>query len=696
MIRRLLIANRGEIACRIIKTAKSLNISTVAVFSRADKNARHTQLADESYYIGPAPPQESYLNIEEIIRIAKEKAVDAIHPGYGFLAENVDFAKACGDNNIIFVGPPIAAMQAMADKETAKNIMRDAGVPVVPGCTSEELMHAENDSSKNPLPPSIWQKAADDIGYPLLIKAIYGGGGKGMRLVENPHEFTDKLQAAQREANAFFGHDEILLEKYLHNPRHIEVQVFADQHGNVVHLFERDCSVQRHQQKIIEEAPAADLSNALRDQLGQAAVQATKAIQYEGTGTVEFLLDEDDHFYFMEMNTRLQVEHPVTEAITDLDLVEWQLHVAQGDTLAITQQKNVVRHGYAIEARLYAEDPERDYLPTSGKLIHFDIPTDDYVRVDAGYQIHDQVSIYYDALLCKIIAYADDRQTAIERLYHAIADTQVVGVTTNRQMLLNILANSDFQAAKHHTQWLSQQKGLTIPKAKIVNTNVIVAATTALLLYQQQDIESFTQEFEDQLSPWFIQDSWQNMSTNQQKIELQFNECIYTPHDASGKNSDQMQTKISSLSVFAEYHNDYWGLIINDEHIEVCDFVLDQNNLTFSKDDKVISATVVRANHHLHVFFDQTHWQFTVGAFASEEASTADSTGRITAPMPGTVVSVDVSVGDKVTEGDRLVVMEAMKMEHTLYAPFNAIVDDLPYKQGDLVSEGDVLVSLSS
>ncbi|MCW9017799.1 MAG: acetyl-CoA carboxylase biotin carboxylase subunit, partial [Kangiellaceae bacterium] len=431
-IHKLLIANRGEIACRIIRTAQRMGIECVAVYSDADKNAQHVKLADEAWYIGESPAKDSYLKADTILEIAKKSGANGIHPGYGFLSENAEFAQKCSDNNVIFVGPPVGAIEAMGSKSEAKSIMQNAGVPLVQG------YHGDDQSE------SLLQQEADKIGYPLLIKATAGGGGKGMRVVESSSDFIDALNSCKREAISSFGDDQVLIEKYLTKPRHVEIQVFADNQGNAVHLFERDCSVQRRHQKVIEEAPAPGLTSETREAMGQVAIKAAQAIGYSGAGTVEFLYDEDGSFYFMEMNTRLQVEHPVTEMITGLDLVEWQITVANGLDLPLLQDQLSI-NGHAFEARIYAEDPNNDFLPATGNISYMGLPvTNANVRVDSGIVSGDTVSVYYDPMIAKLIVWDKDRNSALARLRGALSDFHVAGLTTNIEFLHQLASNDAF------------------------------------------------------------------------------------------------------------------------------------------------------------------------------------------------------------------------------------------------------------
>ncbi|MFO7536608.1 MAG: acetyl-CoA carboxylase biotin carboxylase subunit, partial [Chloroflexota bacterium] len=444
MFKKILIANRGEIACRVIRTARKLGILTVAVYSDADRDALHVTMADEAIYIGPSPSRESYLVVERIIDAALRTGAEAIHPGYGFLSENANFCRACKEKKLVFIGPPAAAIEAMGSKSAAKNIMEKAGVPLVPG------YHGEDQD------PSLLKKVSDQMGYPVLLKATAGGGGKGMRQVWAAEEFEEALASAKREARSSFGEDTMLVEKYLIQPRHVEIQVFCDQHGGAVYLAERDCSVQRRHQKVIEEAPAPGVTDALRKQMGEAATRAARAINYQGAGTVEFLLDRAGSFYFMEMNTRLQVEHPVTEMITGQDLVKWQLQIASGEKLPLTQE-HIRINGHALEARIYAEDPANDFLPASGTLTFLQPPEEsDHVRVDTGVLQGDEVSVYYDPMIAKLIVWDESRDKALHRLTKALAEYRIAGMATNIDFLYNLVCCEAFKRADIDTGFIEK------------------------------------------------------------------------------------------------------------------------------------------------------------------------------------------------------------------------------------------------
>src|SRR4051794_30565308 len=496
MFSKILIANRGEIACRVIRTARRLGIRTVAVYSDADARALHVEMADEAGNIGPAPARESYLRAEAILDAAKRTGAEAIHPGYGFLSENAGFAEACAAAGVVFIRPPASAIRAMGGKSEAKALMEKAGVPLVPG------YHGEDQS------PELLLSQAKRIGFPMLIKASAGGGGKGMRVVADAAEFDDQLSGAKREAINAFGDDRVLIERYVTRPRHVEIQVFADTQGNCVYLFERDCSIQRRHQKVVEEAPAPNLDSHTRRRMGEAAVAAAKAIGYVGAGTVEFLLDEDGSFFFMEMNTRLQVEHPVTEYITGQDLVEWQLRVAAGGPLPLNQDQLSI-HGHAIEVRLYAEDPQKGFLPQTGRLEHLVFPPEGaFVRVDTGVRSGDAISIHYDPMIAKLIVWADDRPAAVRRLRTALSQTQVVGLGANTEFLLAIASHPAFLAAALDTGFIQRHETDLLPEPAPARDDVLAFAALGVLLDRQAKAQARAAASGDPYSPWAGNDGW--------------------------------------------------------------------------------------------------------------------------------------------------------------------------------------------
>ena len=614
----LLIANRGEIACRVIRTARRLGIRSVAVYSDADAKALHVRMADEAVHIGPSSARESYLVGDRIIEAAKSTGAEAIHPGYGFLSENADFAQAVIDAGLIWVGPKPASIRAMGLKDAAKMLMTEAGVPVTPGYLGEDQ------------DPKRLRQEADGIGYPVLIKAVAGGGGKGMRRVDEAGNFDDALQSAKREAASSFGDDRVLIEKYVLSPRHIEVQVFGDSHGNVVHLFERDCSLQRRHQKVIEEAPAPGMDAETREAVCGAAVRAAKAVNYEGAGTIEFIADASeglkaDRIWFMEMNTRLQVEHPVTEEITGEDLVEWQLRVASGEKLPKTQDELMIS-GHAIEARLYAEDPAKGFLPSVGRLEHFDLGQDG--RIETGVEEGDAISPFYDPMIAKLIARADDRDEAIAELALILDGAEVWPVRTNAGFLFNALVHPDFGAAKIDTGFIEKNLDDLVPDAEADETIRRAAATVAILAAEE----------------------------------------------------DAQLPGLAGLRLNAPNR---LAAVLQGDAVELGD------------DDDIAEVSGFADEQRVVVFAEGTAFEF---ALASRGTGTTHGLhdGEIEAPMPGKVTAVDVSQGEKVAKGQRLLTLEAMKMEHALTAPFDGTVAELSANTGAQVTEGQLLVKITA
>jgi 3-methylcrotonyl-CoA carboxylase alpha subunit len=660
MFTKILIANRGEIACRIITTAKKMGISTVAVYSDADKNSLHVTQADEAIYIGASPSRESYLVIDKVINAALATGAQAIHPGYGFLSENAEFCQACDANNIIFIGPPVAAIKAMGSKSAAKTIMEKAGVPLVPG------YHGDDQN------PTILKQAADDMGYPVLLKATAGGGGKGMRQVWNAAEFTSALDAAKREALNGFNDDNMLVEKYLTQPRHIEIQVFCDNFGNAVYLAERDCSVQRRHQKVIEEAPAPGMTTELRQQMGDAAIRAAHAIDYRGAGTIEFLLDVDGSFYFMEMNTRLQVEHPVTEMITGQDLVEWQLRVANNEPLPL-QQAQVHINGHAFEARIYAEDPRNDFLPATGTLEFLQAPTtSDVVRVDTGVIQGDDVSVYYDPMIAKLVVWSETRESALRLLAKSLQQYLIAGVTTNIEFLHCLATHKSFEKADFDTGFIEKHQD-TLQIKESAQPELIAQLGALYLnsnLTQQQKKNS-----DDRHSPWQNSQGWRANSENINSFDLVFAE---RPFAITIENkSDQTLIKTNGVSVVASA-------------------TLTGNELTACVNGHNIKATVFTSGTDIYIYTADHHSRLELLLpDLGTDNLTADG-GALTAPMPGTIVELLVATGQAVTAGDALLVMEAMKMEHTINAPSNGKVAEFFYQAGDLVDNNAVLLDFNA
>ena len=669
MFNKLLIANRGEIACRVIKTANRLGIATVAVHSDVDANALHVQLADEAIEIGPAPAKDSYLQGEKIIAAALSLGVDAIHPGYGFLSENAQFAALCEQHQIAFVGPPVAAIAAMGSKSSAKQIMAAAEVPLVPG------YHGEEQS------PATLKQHADTMGYPVLLKAAAGGGGKGMREVWSEGDFNAALDAAKREARSSFADDHMLLEKFLLKPRHVEIQVFCDQHGNGVFLFERDCSLQRRHQKVIEEAPAPGISAKLRSEMGAAALLAAKAINYVGAGTVEFLLDSDGAFYFMEMNTRLQVEHPVTEKITGQDLVEWQLRVAAGEPLPLTQGELAI-NGHAFEARIYAEDPDHDFLPATGVLRYLRAPREsEHVRVDTGVLQGDAVSVYYDPMIAKLIVWDEDRHKALLRLRKALRDYRIHGLVNNIPFLSSIANTAAFAAAELHTGFIAQhQEQLAATPMAATADHLPVIATAVMwqkLTSQQQNNGSALLSPWDQLTAWRANDIHTHPLTLEWAGQLHHISVavVQTTHrqDPAVYHFDvhwcQQTTRViaqltpEGLSVNVNGHRQLLECVTDTEHSELILYTQEHT---------------LRVQEHLP----------DLGL--TEELR--DDQG-FTAPMNGTVVKLLVAPEQRVDAGEPLLIMEAMKMEHTLTASRAGAVTEFYCQVGDLVDGGAALLA---
>ncbi|MGA3005626.1 MAG: acetyl/propionyl/methylcrotonyl-CoA carboxylase subunit alpha [Acetobacteraceae bacterium] len=645
MFRKILIANRGEIACRVIATARRLGIATVAIYSEADARAQHVSLADEAWPIGPGPARESYLVGERILEVARRTGAEAIHPGYGFLSENAGFAEACAAADIVFIGPPAAAIRAMGSKSAAKTLMERAGVPLVPG------YHGEAQDL-----PTL-AAAAERIGYPVLIKASAGGGGKGMRIVERSGELEAAVGGAKREALASFGDDQVLVEKYLTRPRHIEIQVFADTHGQAVSLFERDCSIQRRHQKVLEEAPAPGMEPERRRRMSEAALAAARAVGYVGAGTVEFIA-EPGQFWFMEMNTRLQVEHPVTEMITGLDLVEWQLRVAAGERLPLAQDEIAIR-GHSIEARIYAEDPERDYLPSIGTLVHLRSPVETpEVRVDTGVRQGDAITPFYDPMIAKLIVWGTDRDAAVLRLAAALAAYEIVGVTTNLGLLQAIAGSSAFLAADLDTGFIGRHIHAE-PAADAPEPAVLAAAALAILdgrrIFAPTD-------------PWDLADSFRLNGEGDQEVLLQTGETVATIR-AVYLDRGAYRLLLADNSMVARVETDGISLdgVTHRTHV-----VRQGAELT----------VIHRGRNHLFELVDPL---VPAGAQGAGD-------DRVVAPIPARITHVLVQAGDMVNKGAALIVLEAMKMEITLTAPRDATVEVIRYIVGDMVEEGTELI----
>lgn len=653
MIKKILIANRGEIACRIIKTAKKMGLKTVAVYSSMDAKSMHVQQSDESYCIGYAPANDSYLNAEKIIAVAKMAKADAIHPGYGFLSENADFAKMCVVNDIIFIGPPEAAIIAMADKTKAKEIMQQANVPITPGYLGQK----QDIQSL--------QKAALAIGLPVLIKATAGGGGKGMRLVKLESELIDAIEGAKREALKSFANDHVFIEKYISPARHIEVQVFTDQHGNGVHLFERDCSLQRRHQKVIEEAPAINLSQSMRATMTSTAVKAALAIGYVGAGTLEFLVDAHENFYFMEMNTRLQVEHPVTEMITGVDLVEWQIRIASGEKLPLSQA-DIKQNGHAIEARIYAENPEKGFTPSIGCLQNLVFAqSDKNIRVDTGVRAKDNISMYYDPMIAKLIVSAKDRSAALELMQAALDKTYVVGVHTNIEFLANLMQQPDIQNGLVSTQYIETHLEAII-KPKVISAVIVCAAA---IVYQKYLTE------QQNNNPWSSRNHWRLNQANDFPMSFR--------HDSEKLNITlHIGTNVYTVRWNENEYSCQWQQ--HSEH---------EFTLTMNTDSYNLVAFIY--SHSLSIFHQQQQYEFLLQDAKQPHSNNTAEQNLLIAPMPGTVVEIAVKPGQIVKAGQKLMVLEAMKMEHTLYAPSDGVIGAILFAPGDALTEGMKLIEFS-
>ena len=670
MFTKILIANRGEIACRVAATARRLGIRTVAVFSDADATARHVAMCDEAVSLGGNTPQESYLRWQAILDAARATGAQAIHPGYGFLSENEAFAEACAAAGLAFIGPPSSAIQAMGLKAESKRLMEAAGVPLVPGYHG-----ADQD-------PALLRTEAQRIGYPVLIKASAGGGGKGMRVVERDEDFDVALASCQREARSSFGSDAVLIERYVQRPRHIEIQVFGDTHGQIVHLFERDCSVQRRHQKVLEEAPAPGMTPALRERMGQAAVAAAKAVNYVGAGTVEFIVeglegqegqgldDSRARFYFMEMNTRLQVEHPVTEAITGQDLVEWQLRVAAGEPLPL-QQEQLRMQGHAIEARICAENPDNQFLPATGTLSVYRKPPHASferapVRFDDGVRQGDAISPYYDSMIAKLIVHGDTRAQALARLDAALADTRIVGLPNNVQFLRHVVASRSFAEADLDTALIPREAAVLFQQERVGAAWAAAAAVVHCLQAEQ------AQETTD---PFSRRDGFRSHGTLVRRFDF--------------RHADQ------PLTAHLSYRRDGLLLAVGGAEAQPLSWQPQADGATELRwGSERLRAQVWPQGEALQVFTPQGATRIERVDPLAHAGETAAEGGRLTAPMPGKVLSFAVQAGDAVRQGQPLAVMEAMKMEHTITAPADGTVAELLYAPGDQVAEGSELLKL--
>ncbi len=689
MFKKILIANRGEIACRVAATAQRLGVRTVAVYSDADAQAKHVAACDQAVHIGGSAPKDSYLRWERIIEAARATGAQAIHPGYGFLSENEEFAQACADAGLVFIGPPPSAIQAMGLKAESKQLMEKAGVPLVPG------YHGADQN------PAMLRHEADRIGYPVLIKASAGGGGKGMRAVEKADDFAEALASCQREAASSFGDDAVLIEKYVQRPRHIEIQVFADAHGNCVYLHERDCSVQRRHQKVLEEAPAPGMSEHLRRRMGEAAVSAAQAVGYVGAGTVEFIVEGLDgaegpaagppqggaapagarephqrhsvggaHFYFMEMNTRLQVEHPVTEAITGLDLVEWQLRVASGEPLPLAQEQIPLR-GHAIEARICAENPDKQFLPATGTLQVYAKPACSafglgVVRIDDGVREGDAISPFYDSMVAKLIVHGDTREQALARLDQALSELHIVGLATNVQFLRHVLATESFAQARLDTALIPREADRLFHQEK-VGAPLAVAAVVAHGVEAEQALAGN--------DPFSARDGWRSHGLAQRRFDFEF----------AGQ----------ALCAQLTYGRDGLQLALGEEAAQPLKLERRGSEQVLHWGGQSVRTRLYWQGDVAHVFTPQGATRITRIDALAHAGEAAHEGGRLTAPMPGKIIAFLVKPGEKVAKGQPLAVMEAMKMEHTIAAPAEGEVGELLYAPGEQVAEGAELLKMA-
>ena len=668
MFTKILIANRGEIAVRVARTARRMGIQTVAVFSDADRNAMHVAACDEAHYLGGAAPKDSYLRGDKVLEIAKRTGAQAVHPGYGFLSENVAFAQQCADAGIVFIGPPPAAIEAMGLKAESKRLMERASVPLVPG------YHGADQNE------TLLANEAKRIGFPVLIKASAGGGGKGMKVAGSEGEFASALASAKREAKNSFGDDNVLIERYLQRSRHIEIQVFADEMGHCVYLFERDCSLQRRHQKVMEEAPAPGMTEARRRQMGEAAVAAAKAVSYVGAGTVEFIAEHDfatsGRFYFMEMNTRLQVEHPVTEMITGLDLVEWQLRIASGERLPKLQEELHIS-GHAFEARVYAENPRNQFLPATGPINLLRTPTtSDLVRIDTGVREGDEISPNYDPMIAKLIVHGENREQALQRLALALDEYAVVGFTNNVEFLQRVARHPAFAAGDIDTGFIGRYAGDLLPPLA-APTDAALAACALVEWSTARDAGRAASRFSGEpSSPWALADAfWPNQPDSSIDFEYSQGEARY-------------QVGIVASGA---------GFMLNLPNSKPCAVArIDVERITLTLGETQLTARVLCSGIHRVVLLAGERYEFdAVDRYAAPEEDEGYG-GHLTAPMPGSVVSVLVAVGDTVKKGQPLIIMEAMKMEHTIVAPLDGVVEAIYFTAKEQVKEGAELVALTS
>ncbi|WP_296942615.1 acetyl/propionyl/methylcrotonyl-CoA carboxylase subunit alpha [uncultured Massilia sp.] len=677
MFTKILIANRGEIACRVAATARRLGIRTVAVYSEADAGAKHVAVCDEAILLGPAPARDSYLRGDRIIEAARASGAQAIHPGYGFLSENAEFAEVCAAAGLVFIGPPAGSMRAMGSKSAAKQLMEGANVPLVPG------YHGDDQD------PQLIQREADRIGYPVLLKASAGGGGKGMRVVERSEDLQAALASCKREAISSFGDDKVLVEKYLTRPRHIEIQVFADTHGNCVYLHERDCSVQRRHQKVLEEAPAPGMPAERRAAMGEAAVAAARAVGYVGAGTVEFIANQDGSFYFMEMNTRLQVEHPVTEMITGTDLVEWQLRVAAGQPLPKRQDELAI-HGHAIEARVYAENPEKGFLPSTGTLRCMDTPAHAAfalggdaaapaaVRIDSGVRAGDAISPFYDPMIAKLIVWGADREQALARMAQALAEFHIVGLATNIAFLKRLVEGDAFARADLDTGLIERNHASLFPPAAPAPLDALALAGVFLAASGNPASPAA-----NPADPWAGTHGWR-MNGSYRRV------LSFADESSAAAGGD------NAYRIGLTYGRDSWTLDAQGASHALQLVTDDGGRLAIRLDGRAVRGTVRRDGDVLHVFCGGAHHQLAWNDPLAHAGEHEAAGGRLTAPMPGKVVAVIAANGQAVKKGEPLVIMEAMKMEHTIAAPSDGLVEEVLYQVGDQVADGAPLLAFKA
>ena len=682
MFQKILIANRGEIACRVAATARRMGIKTVAVYSEADANAKHVAMCDEAVLIGPSAARDSYLKAATILDVAKATGAQAIHPGYGFLSENEDFARACENAGVVFIGPPASAIHAMGSKSAAKTLMEKADVPLVPG------YHGDNQD------PAFLNQQADMMAYPVLLKASAGGGGKGMRIVETSADFKEALASCKREAISSFGDDKVLVEKYLDRPRHIEIQVFADMHGGCVYLFERDCSVQRRHQKVLEEAPAPGMPPDRRKAMGEAAVAAARAVGYVGAGTVEFIANQDGSFYFMEMNTRLQVEHPVTEMITGTDLVEWQLRVAYGESLPMTQAQLQI-DGHAIEARIYAENPDKGFLPSIGTLRLLRTPQavafqrndaaatgrSAAVRIDSGVREGDAISPFYDPMIAKLIVWGANREQALARMGQALSEYQIVGVASNIAFLKRLIESKSFSGADLDTGLIERNQDELFPPARPASLALLALASAALLDSEKDGAQGSAAARTD---PWAATSGWRLNGALLRSIDFA---------DEAQDHALQVAYRDGGWSIGSGVGSGHGhGLGQGMAPMRVVE--RDGRDIVIKLDGQTVRGSVVCEGDTFHVFTSGAHAILTYTDPMAHAGETEAEGGRLTAPMPGKIVAIHVKKGDSVAKGAALLVMEAMKMEHTISAPAAGVIEELLYEVGDQVTDGTQLLTL--